>query len=118
MERWLHDDCWAFAIAVRGLTGWELGWVRDGAGGVPLHAYAVSPEGRMVDAAGYVDEAEVKRRYRLRRPVFEQVDERKVGTFGSVEDDAVADAVSDIEGMTAEPFPAIVAARPAREAAP
>lgn len=112
MERWLHDDCWAFAIAVRDLTGWELGWVRDGAGGVPLHAYAVTPEGRMVDAAGYVDEAEVRRRYRLRKPVFEHVDEGRIGKFGSVEDEAIADAVSDIEAMDVEPFPAIVTARP------
>lgn len=50
MGRWLHYDCWAFAIAVRDLTGWDVGWLRDGAGRVPLHAYAVAPGGRMVDA--------------------------------------------------------------------
>jgi len=102
--RYLHDECWAFAIAVHHRTGWPLAWITEEREGLPLHGVVVHPSGRYVDASGFVDLATLKRRYRIRKPKVDLVSEDQMGYVGGVEDRDVEEATSFLGTLKLDPF--------------
>jgi hypothetical protein len=57
IESYLHGQCHLFAVALHKVTGLPLraavGWSDDIDGEVLVHAWVETPEGRVVDAAGF-----------------------------------------------------------------
>ena len=55
--RYLAGGCTGFAVAVHRRTGWPLVVIRAGDGGLS-HTGCKAPDGRLVDARGFLDEEE------------------------------------------------------------
>ncbi len=67
--RYCHADCDDFAAVLQQLTGWQ-GLSIQSASGRPLHRLLQAPDGRMVDASGWVTEDRLCMRYRTPRLVI------------------------------------------------
>lgn len=61
ISRYLHADCDDFALVLHEVTGWPIVGVVGRCG--PLHRLNQAPDGRLVDAAGWVTSADLARRY-------------------------------------------------------
>lgn len=103
-QQYLYEDCWVFAIALAQMNNWSLGWVSevDEKGvGFPIHGYAVTPEGQMIDASGFVTARQVKKRHGIRRALFAPVAEKEMSEHGGVDDLELVEAknfISKIRG--------------------
>ncbi|WP_411839937.1 hypothetical protein [Paracoccus sp. ME4] len=63
VELWVHGNCYVAALALHRATGWELGGltaVRSTRRGAQMaHAWVKDPSGRLWDAGGLIDAAEI-----------------------------------------------------------
>lgn len=66
---YVSGDCDAFAVALHRVTGWPIRCVSSEEHG-PMHRLVEAPDGRMLDAAGWVDEKELRRRYGVKRIIL------------------------------------------------
>ena len=65
-QMYISGDCDAFAVALHRVTGWPIRGVSSREHG-PMHRLIQAPDGRLLDAAGWVSEKELCRRYGVRR---------------------------------------------------
>ena len=60
--RYLHGDCDDFALVLHHITSWPVYSVLSPSRG-PLHRLVMAPDGRLLDAAGWVSAEQLAKRY-------------------------------------------------------
>lgn len=70
IKRVYHSgSCEEFALAMHDIYGWNIIQIRDAANPGMHHIVCEMPDERLVDVTGIVSREELKRRYRMRKPV-------------------------------------------------
>lgn len=103
---YVSGDCDVFAEALHRVTGWPIVGVSSPSRG-PIHRLVRSPEGRLLDAAGWIDEDGLKKRYGLRRLDLSEQKAALASLFSVDEngvDDQIANAVAAIRQFPWAPF--------------
>lgn len=106
---YVHGACDDMAVALHRMTGWPVVAVSSRSKG-PLHRLVRAPDGRLLDAGGWVDEQGLRRRYGVRQVSLSPGggEETAIGTLvGDAEagvDQPLADAVSAIRQFPWAPF--------------
>lgn len=72
VRAFVSSDCGPFAYVLNRVTGWQVVAVSADQG--YLHSLVRAPDGRMLDAAGWVTERAVKKRYGARKIVMLDVE--------------------------------------------
>lgn len=65
VNRYRSGDCWDFAVALYGVTGWPIVLAQD-EDGTLYHALNVHPSKRLVDASGFITVKQVHQYYPVR----------------------------------------------------
>lgn len=95
--RYCHADCDDFAATLNAITGWPVLSLGSRIG--PVHRLITAPDGRWLDAGGWTDLAQLKKRYRLRSldvlPGLE--------AYGPI-DDATSDVLPVLAVLEADPY--------------
>lgn len=65
--QWRYNcaDCDDFALALHGVTGWPVIAINNPSRG-PIHRLVEAPDGRMLDAGGWIDLDDIRQRYKLK----------------------------------------------------
>lgn len=104
---YVSGECHVFAEALHLITGWPVFNVSAPEHG-HFHRLVRSPDGRLLDAAGWTDESGLRRRYRLRRLTVSPVPDRDDPFDAFSREDGIfpelADAVAAIRQLPGEPF--------------
>src|SRR4051812_34273463 len=81
--QWFTEgDCHYLARAINRRTGWPMAAFRDEEGWPDLHAFALMPNGRVLDVYGPQTKQEAKRRWKTRQPIY-RFDWAKLSCFGA-----------------------------------
>lgn len=105
---YISGDCDVFAAALHRITGWQVIGVVSPSHGC-LHRLVVAPDGRLLDAAGWIDVAGLRKRYGLRRLTISNQGEASVlgvlfGPNAYGIDEQLANAVAAIRQFPWAPF--------------
>jgi hypothetical protein len=98
---YLAGDCDAFAVALHRVTGWPIRRVSSEEHG-SMHRVVQAPDGRLLDAAGWIDESELCRRYAVQQVTLSPPGGEELAFVSGLDDE---------EGIVAELVDAVVALR-------
>ena len=71
-KAFMHGACGPFAAVLHEMTGWQLVNLSSPSLG-EVHSLVRAPDGRLLDAAGWMTESSIAKRYGLRKPTFTDV---------------------------------------------
>jgi hypothetical protein len=104
---YLSSDCDRFADALHRITGWPIVGVSSPSLG-PIHRLVQAPNGRMLDAGGWVDEKGLKARYGQKELDISAASASIGSTSFGLDEDGIdhelVDAVAAVRQLPWEPF--------------
>lgn len=98
--RYCHADCDDFALVLHEITGYPIVGLSHPSKG-PIHRLVEAPDGRFIDAKGYVSIDDLKRRYRL-KSLQVYINAGGCATINS--DDEIADIIRAMLHFPEDPF--------------